>query len=91
MELTSKEMKSASYKVAAQSGEYLIEGNVTVGSKNQVTTIESGNVTKQGVFVASFSLYGSNLNVNFADTVEVSEQKEVLDFIDSFKNVAVEE
>lgn len=91
MEITSKELKTASYKVAASNDGYNIEAVVTIGSNSQVTTIEGGSINKEGVFVANFSQFGNNLNVNYAEVTNVTEQQEVIALIDAFKTIVTEE
>lgn len=88
MEIKTKELMTASYKVACVSGDYSIEGNVTLGSNNEVTTLDSCIIQKSGTFVAGFSLYNKNLNVNYASNIDLTEQGIVLGLIDEFKQVS---
>lgn len=86
MEIKNKELRSASYHMTCESGDYLIKGNVTIGTDDKVTSMDSCQITKDGMNIASFGYYGANLNINFASNVELEEQSAVLTLIEDFKN-----
>lgn len=50
--------------------------------------MDSGAVTKNGEFVASFGEYGGQLNVNFA-TIALAEKSSVLSMIETFKSTVI--
>lgn len=86
MEIKSKELRSASYEMTCESGEYLIKGNVTIGANNKVASMDGCQITKGGISIASFGYYGANLNINFASNMELEEQSAVLTLIEDFRN-----
>jgi hypothetical protein len=90
MEIKSKELLTASYKVTCISEDYKIEGNATIGANNEVTNLEGCTIYKGEAYVASFSKFGNNLNVNYSASNDLEEQGIVLGLIDEFKRIVVE-
>ena len=89
MKVTKKTMKQANYNVTCTSGDYVVIANVTIGNDNVVLNVDGGNVTKKGEFVASFSEYGNNLNINYNSGVTLDEKSTVLTLIEEFKTISV--
>lgn len=94
MEIKTKELLTASYKVTCinkgEDEDYKIEGNATIGANNEVTSLEGCTIYKGEVFIASFSKFGNNLNVNYSASNDLEEQGIVLGLIDEFKRIVVE-
>lgn len=85
MEIKTKEMKQATYKVEAESDGYNVQANVTIGTDNAVTNIESGSVTKDGAYIANFSMFGVNLSVNYTSEITLEVQQQILNIINELK------
>lgn len=90
MEIKTKELLTASYKVAVISEDYKIEGNATIGANNEISNLEGCTIYKGEAFIASFSKFGNNLNVNYSASNDLEEQGIVLGLIDEFKRIVVE-
>lgn len=88
MKVKSKDLKSASYQVVCTNGDYEISASVNIGS-DEVKNMDNGAVTKKGEFVASFSEYGNNLNINYNSGVTLDEKSTVLTLIEEFKTISV--
>lgn len=87
MKVKSKDLKSASYKVVCTNGDYEISATVNIGS-DEVKNMDSGAVTKNGEFLASFSEHGGQPNYNYSAIGE-DEQKNVISLIFAFKTAAL--
>ena len=84
MEIKTKDLIQANYKVVAEQGEYNISANVTIGAEGNVINMDGGTVSKQGKFMASFGLFGDNANVNYSG-LSLVEKNEVNELIEQFK------
>lgn len=89
MEITSKEMKKATYKVEATSDEYNVAADVTVSNGGVVTNIESGKITKDGKYIAGFGVYGTDISINYSGEATLEEQSMVLAIIDNMKKLSL--
>lgn len=86
MEIKNKELKKATYKVDAESNGYNVTANITIGTDNKVTSIESGSVFKENTHIANFTQYGVNLSVNFTSDATIEVQQQVLTIINELKS-----
>lgn len=89
MEIKTKELLTASYKVVCISEDYKIEGNATIGANNEVTNLEGCTIHKEGAFMASFGMHGDNTNVNYSG-LTLEEKNAVNAVIEEFKRIVVE-
>lgn len=89
MEITSKELKKATYKVDATSDDFNVAADVTVASGGVVINIEGGNITKDGKHIANFGVYGSNTTINYSSETTLEEQAMVLAIIDNMKKLSL--
>ena len=90
MGIKTKELLTASYKVTCISEDYKIEGNATIDASNEVANLEGCTIYKGESFIASFSKFGNNLNVNYSASNDLEEQGIVLGLIDEFRRIVVE-
>lgn len=64
--------------------EYNIAANVNIDSGSVVNSIDSGNVIKEGIEIATFNAYSdNNLQINF-NNVATSEQCTVITAVNAF-------
>lgn len=89
MEIKTKELLTASYKVACISEDYKIEGNVIIDGNNEVTSLEGCTINKGESFIASFSKHGANQNVNYYG-LTLEGQNAINTLIEEFKRIVVE-
>lgn len=89
MEIKTKELLTASYKVAVISEDYKIEGNATIGANNEISNLEGCTIYKGEAFIASFSKHGANQNVNYYG-LTLEEQNAINTLIEEFKRIVVE-
>lgn len=84
MEIKTKELMTASYKVTCISEDYKIEGNVIIDGNNEVTSLEGCTIYKGETFIASFFKHGANQNVNYYG-LTLEEQNAINTLIEEFK------
>lgn len=89
MEIKTKELLTASYKVTCISEDYKIEGNATIGANNEISSLEGCTINKGETFIASFSKHGANQNVNYHG-LTLEEQNAINTLIEEFKRIVVE-
>lgn len=89
MEIKTKELLTASYKVAVICEDYKIEGNVIIDGNNEVTSLEGCTINKGEAFIANFSKHGANQNVNYYG-LTLEEQNAINTLIEEFKRIVVE-
>lgn len=89
MEIKTKELLTASYKVTCISEDYKIEGNVIIDGNNEVTSLEGCTINKGEAFIANFSKHGANQNVNYYG-LTLEEQNAINTLIEEFKRIVVE-
>ena len=89
MEIKTKKLLTASYKVACISEDYKIEGNATIGANNEISSLEGCTINNGEAFIASFSKHGANQNVNYYG-LTLEEQNAINTLIEEFKRIVVE-
>lgn len=89
MEVTKKEVTRQSFKVVCTSSNYTVEGNVSVNKEAEIQNIEAGVINDGEVYIANFSMYGGNLNVNYTAELTLTNQQKVLSLISEFKKAVV--
>ena len=87
MDVKTKEVMKQSFNVTGTSGNYTVAGTVTLKKEGQVTQIEGGSIKEDENYLANFSLYGANLNVNYTADLTLSNQQKVLSLINDFKKL----
>lgn len=89
MEVKTKEVQRQSFKVVCTSSNYTVEGNVSVNKEAEIQHIEGGSVKDGETYIANFSMYGGNLNVNYTAELTLTNQQKVLSLISEFKKAVV--
>lgn len=84
MEIKTKELLTASYKVTCISEDYKIEGNVIIEGNNEISSLEGCTIYKGETFIASFSKHGANQNVNYYG-LTLEEKNAINALIEDFK------
>lgn len=87
MDIKAKEVMKQSFNVTGTSGTYEVSGTVTLNKEGLVTQIEGGNIKEDENYLANFSMYGTNLNVNYTTDLTLSNQQKVLSLINDFKKL----
>lgn len=79
-----KKLITATYAVNAEIDGYAISANVRLDANNEVENMDSGQIHKEGAFMASFGMYGDNTNVNYSG-LTLEEKNTVNAVIEDFK------
>ena len=88
MEVKSKVLKTANYAVECVSGDYNVEGEVTVNSDGVIEKMGNGVVKNGDVVIARFSQWSEkHLQVTYL-TDDKATRDSVNSLLDSFKSVA---
>lgn len=87
MDIKTKDVMKQSFNVTGTSGTFEVSGTVTLNKECQVTQIEGGSIKDGEDYLANFSMYGTNLNVNYTSDLTLSNQQKVLSLINDFKKL----
>lgn len=89
MEITNKQMTSATYNIVAQDGDFRLSGKVTI-SDGKVKSITACKVEKNDTTLAQFGQYGdASTQVNY-HTDDYDQRVQVLGKIDAFVSAVSE-